>query len=224
MVYKLKQNYFLRGWDGLARVLIHSPENSYKVLTPEEFQVLLLCDGLTEFESDCITDRMRVVLRQLENNSIIEVYEGGVEIDEKQHYEYFSNRFVRLAFWSITGFCNFHCRHCYMDAPKGTLNELSLKQSIGLIDQMAECGILRVDITGGEPFVRKDFWQLIDRILYHGIAIGQIYTNGWLITDKILDEFEKRELKPEFSISFDGIGWHDWMRGKKGAEKKFCML
>ena len=34
----------------------------------------------------------------------------------------------------------------------------------------------------------------------------------------MLDEFEKRNLRPEISISFDGIGWHDWMRGVSGAE------
>lgn len=46
-----------------------------------------------------------------------------------------------------------------------------------------------------------------------------VYTNGWLLNDKVLDEFERRNLHPEFSISFDGIGWHDWMRGVPGAEE-----
>ena len=78
---------------------------------------------------------------------------------------------------------------------------------------------MRVDITGGEPFVRRDFWQLVDRIICHKINIGMVYTNGWLLNDKVLDEFERRNLHPEFSISFDGIGWHDWMRGVPGAEE-----
>src|SRR5699024_1939384 len=34
-----------------------------------------------------------------------------------------------------------------------------------------------------------------------------------------LDAFEQRGLKPEISISFDGVGWHDWMRGITGAEE-----
>ena len=106
-----------------------------------------------------------------------------------------------------------------MDAPDAALGELTSKEAFDLIDQMAECGVQRVDITGGEPFVRKDFWELIDRILAHKMAIHQIYTNGWLLNDVVLDEFERRGLKPEFSISFDGVGWHDWMRGVPGAEE-----
>ena len=106
-----------------------------------------------------------------------------------------------------------------MDAPEGALGELSTENALELIDQMAACGVLRVDITGGEPFVRKDFWQLVDHILSYKMIIGKIYTNGWLLTEKVLDEFEKRNIKPAISISFDGLGWHDWMRGVSKAEE-----
>lgn len=106
-----------------------------------------------------------------------------------------------------------------MDAPDAALGELSTEEMFTIIDQMANCGVLRVDLTGGEPFVRKDFWQLVDRIISYNIIIGTVYTNGWLLTDITLGEFEKRGLKPDFSISFDGVGWHDWMRGIPGAEE-----
>lgn len=219
MFYKLKKNHIIRGWNKMAWVLVQRPENTYRDLNFNEFQVLLLCDGETNLDTAFMTGEMTEVLGELEQEGIIEVCEKGDVIEEDQYYHYYENRFVRSVFWSITGRCNFFCRHCYMEAPKGVLGELSHDQAIGLIDQMAECGILRVDITGGEPFVRKDFWQLIDRILFHKMTVGQVYTNGWLLTETILDEFEKRNLKPEFSISFDGIGWHDWMRGIKGAEQ-----
>ena len=99
------------------------------------------------------------------------------------------------------------------------LGELSTKEAFDLIDQMAECGVLRVDITGGEPLVRKDIWQLIDRILSHHMVIRNFHTNGWLLDDEVLDGFEQRGLHPLIAISFDGVGWHDWMRGRKGAEE-----
>ena len=88
-----------------------------------------------------------------------------------------------------------------------------------MFDQMAECGVLSVDLTGGEPFVRRDICQLIDRILSYHMTINMVYTNGWLVNVKLLDESEKRGVKPEFSISFDGVGWHDWMSGVSGAEE-----
>ena len=219
MFYRLKRNYIMRGWEKMAWMLVRRPENSYKALKAKEFQTLLLCDGGTDLDTVQMTDEMRQALEQFEKEDIIEACEPGTVLEREQYYHYYDNRFIRLAFWSITGRCNFQCRHCFMDAPEGRMGELSHEQAIGLIDQMAECGVLRVDITGGEPFVRKDFWTLIDRIQLRRMTIGEVYTNGWLLNDSILNEFEKRNLRPEISISFDGVGWHDWMRGIRGAEE-----
>ncbi len=219
MYYKLKPPYLLRGWEKMSWALVRRPNNEVKVLKQEEFQVLLLCDGETDVNAEYVTSEMRTCFQRYEEEGIIESHANKTMLDKEQYYQYYNNRYVRFAFWSITGHCNYRCRHCYMDAPKGALGELSHKQAISLIDQMAECGILQVDLTGGEPFVRKDFWKLVDKILSYKMSIGQIYTNGWLLTDAILDRFEERGLRPEFSISFDGVGWHDWRRGIKGAEE-----
>ena len=88
-----------------------------------------------------------------------------------------------------------------MDAPDAVLGELSTEEALNMIDQMAECGVLRVDITGGEPLVRPDFWQLIDRILSYKMVIRQIYTNGWLLNENVLNEFERRGLRPEIRVA-----------------------
>lgn len=219
MYYRLKSDYALRGWRKAAWVLVKRPENRIRHLNQKEFQSLLLCDGLTDSESDYISDEMKRTLHQFESEGIVEFCPYPKELEEDQSYCYYDNRFVRSVFWSVTGRCNYRCRHCYMDAPEGRMGELSHGQAMDFIDQMAECGVMSVDITGGEPFVRKDLWSLIDRIRYYKMVIGQIYTNGSLLTDSVLAGFEKRDLKPEFSISFDGAGWHDWMRGIEGAEE-----
>ena len=203
----------------MAWVLVERPDNLIQKLSRERFQVLLLCDGETDLSSSLLSESMKNSLQQCEAENIIESCTKPCPLNKDQYYRYFGNRYVSTVLWSITGKCNYRCRHCFMDAPNAALGELSTDEALNLIDQMAECGVLQVDITGGEPFVRKDFWQLVDRILYHKMTIGMVYTNGWLLNDKILDEFERRNLYPEFSISFDGIGWHDWMRGVPGAEE-----
>ena len=219
MFYKLKSNYLLRGWEGNAWILIQRPQNHSWRLTAEQFQALMLCDGETELSNDWLDENIRQELKQLTEDGLIEVSSSASPLRPEQYYKYYHNRYVERVFWSVTGRCNFRCRHCYMDAPDAALGELSTEEAFDLIDQMAECGVQNVDITGGEPFVRKDFWQLVDRILSHKMVINQVYTNGWLLDDSILDKFESRGLKPEFSISFDGVGWHDWMRGVPGAEE-----
>ena len=218
MFYRLESDYVLRGWNGMAWVLIKRPENRSEILSQDVFQALLLCDGETELTEELNNKELKKLLCDCEAKGYIEASAQACPLEQDQYYRYYHNRYVRRVFWSITGRCNYRCRHCFMDAPDAALGELSTKEAFDLIDQMAECGILQVDITGGEPFVRKDFWQLIDRIVEHKMTIGIVYTNGWLLNDKILDGFERRGLKPEFSISFDGVGWHDWMRGVSGAE------
>ena len=159
-------------------------------------------------------------LKQCKENNFIEASAVPASLDPDQYYQYFDNRYVNMVFWSVTGKCNYRCRHCYMDAPEGALGELSTEEAFALIDEMAACGVLRIDITGGEPLVRKDLWQLIDRICAYHMVIEQFYTNGWLLNDEVLDGFERRGLKPQIIFSFDGVnGWHDWMRGRVGAEE-----
>ena len=46
-----------------------------------------------------------------------------------------------------------------------------------------------------------------------------LYSNGLLITNAFLDELSKRHMRPSIQFSFDGVGYHDWMRGVHGAEK-----
>lgn len=219
MFYRLHNEYALRGWIKMNTVLIKRPQNYYRPLKPEEFRLLTLCDGETDFADITLSfDEQNAMHGFLEEN-IIEMLSEPLSLCEEQFYRFYPNRFVNSCFWSFTGRCNFRCRHCFMDAPEGALGELSHEEAIELIDQMADCGVLKVDITGGEALVRKDFWQLVDHMRSYGITIGQLYTNGWLLTDDVLEQFEKRNLKPDISISFDGLGWHDWMRGVTGAEE-----
>lgn len=219
MYYKLN-NCCLRGWKKLTNVIINS-KGYIRKLKSEEFQVLFLCDGITDIDSIMGEDNsyMRDILNRFIENRIVTATEHPEEIPDIQKYKYYDNRYVPSIFWSITGRCNYKCRHCFMDAPGACLGEISTETALSFVDQMADCGITKVDITGGEPFVREDFWVIIDKLISKNICIGTVYTNGWLLNDNILDEFEKRGIKPVFSFSFDGVGCHDWMRGVVGAEE-----
>ena len=79
--------------------------------------------------------------------------------------------------------------------------------------------MINVSITGGEPFVRKDIFKILEKIVESGMGIMQVYTNGLLLNQKILDWFKERGLKPDFVLSHDGVGCHDWMRGVENVEK-----
>ena len=217
MYYRLKQGYIMRGWNDVSWMLVKRPENWTRPLTQIEFQVLILCDGVTELPGSLFNASMESTLKNFIKEGIVETKARICPLDSDQYFRYYNNKYIKSVIWSITGRCNFRCRHCYMDAPKG--RELSTEQALDFIEQMAECGVLRVDLTGGEVFVRKDFWQLVDKILSYQMVIGTVYSNGWLLNEEVLAAFEHRGIKPHFSVSFDGVGWHDWMRGVHGAEE-----
>ena len=54
--------------------------------------------------------------------------------------------------------------YCYMSAPDAKFGEMSYEDCMKLIDQMAECGISRIGLTGGEPIGGKARQQLLDRL------------------------------------------------------------
>ena len=106
-----------------------------------------------------------------------------------------------------------------MSAPHAAQGEPSWEQLMTMLDAFERCGVRNLELTGGEPMFRRDFWQLVDEILARGLVVPQLYSNGLLITDEFLDRLEQRHMYPSIQFSFDGVGHHDWMRGVAGAEK-----
>lgn len=219
LYYRLNRAFALRGWEGMNAALVGRPGNMIRWLDEKQFRVLALCDGRTELADGLLTESEQAFLNELMEEKIVSSCGEPDPVKPGQEYRRYGNRYIQSVQWSVTGRCNYRCRHCYMDAPDAAMGELSHEQAMWIIDQMALCGVFHVSLTGGEPFVRPDFWELVDALRKRGIILDQVYTNGWLVDDALLDQFERRGMRPEFSVSFDGVGWHDWMRGVKGAEE-----
>ncbi len=80
---------------------------------------------------------------------IVEPCSYGEGLAPDQEYRQYQNRFIRTAHWSITGKCNYKCRHCYMSAPEAKYGELSHETIMDIIGQLEECGVMSVTLTGG---------------------------------------------------------------------------
>lgn len=88
-----------------------------------------------------------------------------------QRYYVYPGRYLDAVHWSITGKCNFRCRHCLVSAPDACHPQLPLEDCLKIMDQIARCGIRQVDITGGEPLVRRDYEDFFKELSYRGIFI-----------------------------------------------------
>jgi len=94
----------------------------------------------------------------------------------------------------ITARCNNNCRHCYINLPsndkKAQENELSFDEIKKIIDEVVSLGALWCLITGGEPLLRKDFFEIYLYLKKKGLLVS-VFTNGALITRKHIEFFKK---------------------------------
>ncbi len=218
MYYKLNEKVQLRGWKLLPYALVVQGRRMPIFIGKQEMQALHYCTGTIDTSLPFIPQAVRDLLPRLEQHGVIRACEPGDAIRPDQEYKCYPARFIRTAHWSITGNCNYRCKHCYMSAPDAKYGELSHEQVMDMAQQIIDCGIREVSLTGGEPLVRDDFFEIVDKLLAGGVRITTIYSNGMLVTDELLDQLEARGIRPEFNMSYDGVeGWHDWLRGIDGA-------
>lgn len=111
----------------------------------------------------------------------------------------------------ITGACNLRCRTCHAadrSAPEAIRVELTTGEILSLIKEATELGVKEVDLIGGEPFLHKDIWEIIDACP----GMVTICTNGHFFTDDNLVMLQKRQKVREFCVSIDGVEAHDRIR------------
>ena len=119
--------------------------------------------------------------------------------------------------WAVTGLCNYRCRHCFVGDVK---DELSFSDLQTLTDRLAEGGVRKVYLTGGEPLLRPDLKELLRVFSQCGIRVAELATNGSLLTEKTLRDLTETGHRPEIAVSFDGTdGCHDRLRNAAGAEE-----
>lgn len=126
-----------------------------------------------------------------------------------------------LISWNTTKRCNLRCKHCYLDSDaltKKDTNELSLEEGNRLIDQIAEVNpATMLILTGGEPLVREDIFDLSDYASKKGMMVV-FGTNATTLDDKSAKEMVRTGVSG-IGISIDSIGpeYHDAFRGIEGS-------
>lgn len=129
--------------------------------------------------------------------------------------------------WHITERCNWHCRHCYQEDDK-LPPDLNLEQLFLIFNQylflikkwQISPAEARLNITGGEPLIRKDFFKLVEKISqYSHLFRWGILSNGSLLDENNVLKLKKADLRT-FQVSLEGMEKNnDQVRGK-GTFKK----
>ena len=104
--------------------------------------------------------------------------------------------------WEVTLACNLSCAHCLSAAGSAHPEELDGGQCRRLIDQLAALRVFQVNIGGGEPFVRRDFMDLLAHAHARGL-VTCVSTNGLCIDDGLAKDLSR--LKQLYlQVSLDG--------------------
>jgi len=86
--------------------------------------------------------------------------------------------------WELTYACNLACVHCLSSSGRRDPRELSTAECRAVIDELEAMQVFYVNIGGGEPTVRRDFWELLDYATAHHVGV-KFSTNGSRITPEI---------------------------------------
>jgi radical SAM protein with 4Fe4S-binding SPASM domain len=123
--------------------------------------------------------------------------------------------------WNVTRKCNLKCSHCYINAsPSEYTDELTTEEGKRLIDQICEVSHPLLILSGGEPILRKDIYELIEYGAKKGLRMG-LGSNGTLIDDFVAKKLKQSGIST-VSISIDSHipENHDDFRGVKGSWRK----
>ncbi len=118
----------------------------------------------------------------------------------------------------VTYACNFICDHCQTMSHPGAEWGLPFETIARLIGEIRELGAKRLTISGGEPMVRKDLFDIIDVANGHGLKV-HLATNGSLV-ERNRERLARANLSSVFT-SVDGLEeTNDRFRRHQGAFKK----
>ncbi|MEO6652763.1 MAG: mycofactocin radical SAM maturase [Ilumatobacteraceae bacterium] len=82
--------------------------------------------------------------------------------------------------WELTYACNLECVHCLSSSGRRDPRELDTAEAKAVLDQLHDLQVFYINIGGGEPMIRRDFFELLEYSISRGIGV-KFSTNGAFI-------------------------------------------
>src|SRR3954465_3014661 len=123
---------------------------------------------------------------------------GGRLIDQ---FEYGLDAPICLT-WELTYACNLACVHCLSSSGRRDPRELTTAEAEAVIDELQRMQVFYVNVGGGEPTVRPDFWHLLDYAIGHQVGV-KFSTNGVKLNRERAEQLARTDYV-DVQISLDG--------------------
>jgi MoaA/NifB/PqqE/SkfB family radical SAM enzyme len=122
-------------------------------------------------------------------------------------------------FLEVVGTCNERCVHCYADSSPSVKAALSRELCDAVVDDAHAAGFRRIQFTGGDPLICKFLPELVERAAPL-FELREIYTNGLLLDDELLDRLAPHN--PGFAFSYYSCdpAIHDAITRTPGSQRR----
>jgi len=129
--------------------------------------------------------------------------------------------------WELTYGCNLACVHCLSSSGRRDPRELSTKQAMHFIDELSSMKVFYVNVGGGEPTIRSDFFDIVSYCVGRGVGV-KFSTNGGTMTAERAHRLASMDYV-DVQISIDGAtpATNDPVRGEgsfAAARRAMCLL
>ena len=115
--------------------------------------------------------------------------------------------------WELTYACNLECIHCLSSSGRRDPRELSTEQAKQVLDELAALQVFYINIGGGEPMVRRDFFEIVEYSVAKGIGV-KFSTNGaYIDKDKAKRLTDMDYLDIQISLDGADAATNDVVRG-----------
>ena len=116
--------------------------------------------------------------------------------------------------WELTYACNLQCVHCLSSSGQRDERELSTEEAKKILDDLRDLQVFYINIGGGEPMVRRDFFELLEYSVANGIGV-KFSTNGAFIDKEKAQRLAAMDYL-DIQISLDGVdaATNDAVRGE----------
>ena len=105
--------------------------------------------------------------------------------------------------WELTYACNLACTHCLSSSGRRDPRELTTLEAKSLIDEIAEMQIFYVNIGGGEPMIRRDFFEIVEHAVSQHVGV-KFSTNGTRIDQRAAKKLASIGYL-DIQVSIDGV-------------------
>lgn len=143
--------------------------------------------------------------------------------------DFASADFARTPFtiaWEITRACALSCIHCRAEAqPRRDARELTTAEAFDVIDQIVGIGSPILIVTGGDPLMRSDVFELIERAASRGLRVALSPSATGRCTRQAIERARDAGVS-RMHISLDGpdAASHDAFRGVRGSFQRTCRI